>query len=158
MVYLKSWQAYQESAEALYAKAPTKTRYCVKWKASEAKLVLKITDDTTCLKYKTNSSVYLNRFEALNAALLRRMRNRARAPPPFPPPPTSSFSVTVTVPETQFANLGSGAGVGAGAGAGAASPGRAGTPVPGATAPPVVGAGGVTGGGVEKKKKGKKKK
>ncbi len=91
MVYISSWQEYQEAAEALYTKSPNKvracfvfvrcardrstdilvcylfcahvlflcctcprpllpvvqTRYCVKWKASEGKLVLKITDDTT---------------------------------------------------------------------------------------------------------------
>jgi signal recognition particle subunit SRP9 len=64
MVYITSWQEYQEAAENLYAKAPnkvrlfriylhrmrlidTQARYCVKWRSSEGKLVLKITDDTT---------------------------------------------------------------------------------------------------------------
>jgi len=65
MVYIASWQEYQEAAENLYAKSPNRvnldfycrfiilnhcapqTRYCVKWRSSEGKLVLKITDDTT---------------------------------------------------------------------------------------------------------------
>jgi hypothetical protein len=69
MVYIASWQDFQRAAEDLYAKSPNKvsclpcfcpkfdpsftrtrspqTRYCVKWKSSEGKLVLKITDDTT---------------------------------------------------------------------------------------------------------------
>ena len=66
MVYISSWQEYQEAAEALYEKSPNKvctllrlwhtdadqvcpmkTRYVVKWRASEGKMVLKITDDTT---------------------------------------------------------------------------------------------------------------
>ena len=65
MVYIPSWQEFQEAAENLYEKSPnsvsptlspppssladarTQTRYCVKWKSSEAKLVLKITDNTT---------------------------------------------------------------------------------------------------------------
>jgi hypothetical protein len=89
------------------------TRYCVKWKSSEAKLVLKITDNTTVsppppslfasgvrfnvslgisrcpvLKFKTYSSVYLNRFEALNLTLMRKMQNRKR-----PDPSTSSIPV-----------------------------------------------------------------
>ncbi|KZT00386.1 signal recognition particle, SRP9/SRP14 subunit [Laetiporus sulphureus 93-53] len=76
MVYIQSWQQFQEAAEALYDKAPTTTRYCVKWRASEGKLVLKITDNTTCLKFKTHSSLYLNRFEALNLSLMQRMQNR----------------------------------------------------------------------------------
>ncbi|KAH8114886.1 signal recognition particle, SRP9/SRP14 subunit [Phellopilus nigrolimitatus] len=138
MVYVHSWTEYQAAAEALYAGAPGKARYCVKWKAGEGKLVLKITDDTTCLKYKTHSSVFLNRFEALNAALLAKMQNRAgrgrgerQAGSPVP----------VSVP-------------GEGSGGGGEGGSRAGTPGPG---PAPVSGGGVQGGGV-KKKKGKKKK
>ncbi|KAF7789091.1 hypothetical protein EIP86_000024 [Pleurotus ostreatoroseus] len=80
MVYISSWQEYQEAAEALYEKSPNKTRYCVKWRASEGKLVLKITDDTTCLKFKTYSSIFLNRFEALNLSLMQKMQNRRPQP------------------------------------------------------------------------------
>ncbi|KAI0668976.1 signal recognition particle, SRP9/SRP14 subunit, partial [Trametes maxima] len=79
MVYIASWQEYQEAAEALYEKSPNKTRYCVKWRQSAdgaGKLVLKITDDTTCLKFKTHSSVFLNRFDALNLTLMQKMQNR----------------------------------------------------------------------------------
>ncbi|RPD52574.1 signal recognition particle, SRP9/SRP14 subunit, partial [Lentinus tigrinus ALCF2SS1-6] len=79
MVYISSWQEYQEAAEALYEKSPNTTRYCVKWRQSAdgaGKLVLKITDDTTCLKFKTHSSVFLNRFDALNLSLMQKMQNR----------------------------------------------------------------------------------
>jgi len=78
MVYISSWQEFQEAAENLYEKSPNSTRYCVKWKSSEAKLVLKVTDNTTCLKFKTYSSVYLNRFDAFNLALMKKMQNRKR--------------------------------------------------------------------------------
>ncbi|KAI0826503.1 signal recognition particle, SRP9/SRP14 subunit [Trametes gibbosa] len=83
MVYISSWQEYQEAAEALYEKSPNKTRYCVKWRQSAdgaGKLVLKITDDTTCLKFKTHSSVFLNRFDALNLSLMQKMQNRRPTP------------------------------------------------------------------------------
>ncbi|KAI0702690.1 signal recognition particle, SRP9/SRP14 subunit, partial [Earliella scabrosa] len=79
MVYISSWQEYQEAAEALYEKSPNTTRYCVKWRQATdgaGKLVLKITDNTTCLKFKTHSSVFLNRFDALNLALMQKMQNR----------------------------------------------------------------------------------
>ncbi|CCL98826.1 uncharacterized protein FIBRA_00831 [Fibroporia radiculosa] len=76
MVFIASWQEFQDAAEALYEKSPNTTRYCVKWRASEGKLVLKITDDTTCLKFKTFSSVFLNRFEALNLSLMQKMQNQ----------------------------------------------------------------------------------
>ncbi|KAH7922489.1 signal recognition particle, SRP9/SRP14 subunit [Leucogyrophana mollusca] len=82
MVYIASWQEYQEAAEALYAKSPTTARYCVKWKSSEGKLVLKITDNTTCLKFKTYSSIFMNRFEALNLSLMQKMQNRRPEPLP----------------------------------------------------------------------------
>jgi len=76
MVYISSWQQFQREAEALYTKHPKKTRYCVKWRAVENSLVLKITDDNTCLKYKTSSSFYFHRFQALNLSLMEKMQNR----------------------------------------------------------------------------------
>ncbi|KAG2125754.1 signal recognition particle SRP9 SRP14 subunit [Suillus clintonianus] len=80
MVYIASWQEFQEAAENLYTNSPNKARYCVKWRSSEGKLVLKITDDTTCIKFKTYSSIFLNRFEALNLSLMQKMQNRRPTP------------------------------------------------------------------------------
>jgi len=45
--------------------------------------------DVQCLKFKTYSSVYLNRFEALNLTLMRKMQNRKR-----PDPSASSIPAT----------------------------------------------------------------
>lgn len=171
MVYISSWQEYQEAAESLYLNSPNKVsicasygtqdqlnlcircqaRYCVKWKPSDGKLVLKITDDTTvctctlscrtndqlrmdylqCLKYQTHSSIFLNRFEALNLSLMQKMQNRR---PPVAAEPFTSLKATIQVDDS-----------------------RAGTPTPGgSSATPA--ASGVAGGGVKKKKGGKKKK
>ena len=128
MVYIHSWQSFQEKVEALYSESPTKTRYCVKWRSSEGKLVLKVTDDTTCLKFSTHSSIFLNRFETLNFSLMQKMQNRR----PAPPPSIAIPSISAT-PEA----IGE----------------RAGTP--GVSTPAA--AGGVAGGGVKKKKPKKKK-
>ena len=81
MVYITSWNEFQEAAEVLYTKSPTQTRYVIKWKAALGVLVLKITDDETCLKFRTHSSIMLGRFETLNLELMRKMQNRT-APPP----------------------------------------------------------------------------
>ncbi|KAF5367344.1 hypothetical protein D9615_010267 [Tricholomella constricta] len=134
MVYIHSWQDYQDAAEALYAKSPTTARYCVKWKSSEGKLVLKITDNTTCIKFKTYSSIFLNRFEALNLSLMQKMQNKRPASPPAPTPP-------LALPTTA-----------------AAEPARGATPLPGATSTvtPLPSVAAATGG--VKKKKPKKKK
>ncbi|PCH42959.1 signal recognition particle SRP9/SRP14 subunit [Wolfiporia cocos MD-104 SS10] len=103
MVYISSWQEYQEAAEALYDKSPNTTRYCVKWRASEGKLVLKITDNTTCLKFKTYSSIFLNRFEALNLSLMQKMQSRRPKPTagpstPAQPEPTEGISKDTASP------------------------------------------------------------
>ncbi|KAF9039943.1 signal recognition particle, SRP9/SRP14 subunit [Panaeolus papilionaceus] len=82
MVYIHSWQDFQDAAEGLYEKAPNSTRYCIKWKSSEGKLVLKITDNASCIKFKTNSSIFLNRFESLNLTLMQKMQNKQRQEPP----------------------------------------------------------------------------
>ncbi|KAL1720453.1 signal recognition particle, SRP9/SRP14 subunit [Schizophyllum commune] len=92
MVYLHSWHDFQDAAEALYAKSPNHARYVVKYKHNEGKLVLKITDDRTCLKFKTNSSVFLNRFEALNLTLMRKMQNTK--PPAATPAPATPAQIT----------------------------------------------------------------
>jgi len=101
MVYINSWQKYQEAAENLYANSPKKTRYSVKWRSSEGKLVLKITDDVTCLKFKTHSSIFLGRFEALNRSLIQKMINTR------PPPPAAAAAqvapVTVSTSQSQAA-------------------------------------------------------
>ncbi|KAG9217656.1 hypothetical protein CCMSSC00406_0003655 [Pleurotus cornucopiae] len=129
MVYISVWQDFQEAAEALYTKSPNNARYCVKWKSSEGKLVLKITDNTTCIKFKTNSSIFLNRFEVLNLTLMRKMQNRQPTPEPTPLPTEKKTS-------------------GLHDASGAATP-PAPSPVPGASAG--------ASGGVKKKKPKKKK-
>lgn len=149
MVYIHSWQEYQDAAEALYETSPNKTRYCVKWRAAEGKLVLKITDDTRCIKFKTYSSVFLNRFEALNLSLMQKMSNKR------PAKPTPAL---VPIPAVESAPAPAGA-VGT---AGAASTdmqvdqARASTPAPHGTVAPAAAATAASGG--VKKKKGKKRK
>ncbi|RDX46044.1 signal recognition particle, SRP9/SRP14 subunit [Lentinus brumalis] len=127
MVYISSWQQYQEAAEALYEKSPNTTRYCVKWRQSAdgaGKLVLKITDNTTCLKFKTHSSVFLNRFDALNLSLMQKMQNRR--------PTQASIAPSTSQAPAETARQ---------------------SPAPGAAPTPA----GPAGGGVKKKKPKKKK-
>ncbi|KAF5329279.1 hypothetical protein D9619_009356 [Psilocybe cf. subviscida] len=133
MVYIHSWQEFQDAAESLYTKSPNDTRYCVKWKSSEGKLVLKITDNTTCLKFKTNSSIFLNRFELLNLTLMQKMQNQKRR---------ETAPVPLAVPSEAHPPAEAERGV-------SPAPGQA----PGAAIP----AAGVAAGGVKKKKPKKKK-
>ncbi|CCO29549.1 hypothetical protein BN14_03565 [Rhizoctonia solani AG-1 IB] len=114
MVYIASWNEFQEAAEALYTKSPTRAsllgfaRYVVKWKPALGVLVLKITDDETCLKFRTHSSIMLGRFETLNLELMRKMQNRT-APPPVAPETAAAIQ-----PDSAAAPLAPAAGAGGG--------------------------------------------
>ncbi|KAF8331998.1 signal recognition particle, SRP9/SRP14 subunit [Cantharellus anzutake] len=98
MVYIKSWKDFRTAAESLYEKSPNRARWVVKYNASKGILDLKITDNFQCIKYKTKSSSVVNRFEALNLSLMRKMQNRKppalvqipapSAPSPVPTAPT----------------------------------------------------------------------
>ncbi|OXG39936.1 signal recognition particle subunit SRP9 [Cryptococcus neoformans var. grubii Br795] len=80
MVYIKNWTDFETAATDLYARSPTKVRYCVKFQPKTGHLVLKITDDVKCIKYKTFSSIILNRFDSLNLRLLSSMSNTKARP------------------------------------------------------------------------------
>jgi hypothetical protein len=92
------------------------------------------THTTQCIKFKTHSSIFLNRFEALNLSLMQKMQNwkPARLPPP------TAVAARAHTPQLQVDETS-----------------RATSPAPGGVVP---GAGGGPAGGGVKKKKGKKKK
>ncbi|ODN74476.1 hypothetical protein L202_06861 [Cryptococcus amylolentus CBS 6039] len=143
MVYIKNWTDFESAATDLYARSPDKVRYCVKFQPKTGHLVLKITDDLKCLKYKTFSSIILNRFDSLNLRLLTSMSNtRAR-----PKLPTTSATET---PERE--------GTPAPAAAGADEQSQAGQTQSNATAGGQAQGQGASnsGGNKKKKKKGKK--
>ncbi|OCF35613.1 signal recognition particle subunit SRP9 [Kwoniella heveanensis BCC8398] len=156
MVYIKNWTDYEKAATELYARAPSKVRYGVKFVPKTGQLVLKVTDDVKCIKYKSHSSIILNRFESLNLRLLTQMSNTKRR--------------AQTQIQNQIPTSTSAAGGGAGSGAGTPAietPERGGTPALGGggedgvhgQTPAASAQGGKTGGGGgggKKKKKGKR--
>ncbi|KAF9157737.1 hypothetical protein DFQ27_007792 [Actinomortierella ambigua] len=77
MVNITNWDEFQRAAEELYSLSPNNTRYVAKYRHTEGKLVLKVTDDRTCFKYKTDQLQDLNKFERLNRSLMAKMHNRA---------------------------------------------------------------------------------
>ncbi|EXX52639.1 signal recognition particle, SRP9/SRP14 subunit [Rhizophagus irregularis] len=74
MVYIKEWNKYQEAVEELYLNSPKETRYLTSWR--HGKLVLKVTDNFTALKYKTDQASDLKKFERLNRSMMLKMQNR----------------------------------------------------------------------------------
>ncbi|KAA1104134.1 hypothetical protein PGT21_011764 [Puccinia graminis f. sp. tritici] len=75
MVYFRNWDSFVSESNKLYEASPVKTRYCTKWRHELGLLVLKVTDDSKCLKFKTRSAVYLNRFELMTRAMIQQMQN-----------------------------------------------------------------------------------
>ncbi|KAG0027783.1 hypothetical protein BGZ82_008755 [Podila clonocystis] len=108
MVNIQQWDEFQKSAEELYSMSPKTTRYVAKYRHADGKLVLKVTDDRTCIKYKTDQAQDLNKFERLNRSLMAKMHNRA---PPAQDsaspsshtavPTTAAAPVTISSPSLQ---------------------------------------------------------
>ncbi|KAI3526654.1 hypothetical protein L1887_05914 [Cichorium endivia] len=66
MVYIISWDDFVERSVQLFRANPEKTRYVMKYRHSEGKLVLKVTDDKECLKFKTDQAQDAKKMEKLN--------------------------------------------------------------------------------------------
>mmetsp|Transcript_18266 Transcript_18266/g.38151 ORF Transcript_18266/g.38151 Transcript_18266/m.38151 type:complete len:95 (-) Transcript_18266:406-690(-) len=65
MGYIETWDEFAAQAHELFLRAPLKTRYSFKYRAKDGQLVLKVTDDRTCLKFKTDQRSDLRRIEIL---------------------------------------------------------------------------------------------
>ncbi|CAG7846022.1 SubName: Full=Related to signal recognition particle 9 protein (SRP9) {ECO:0000313/EMBL:CCA69248.1} [Serendipita indica DSM 11827] len=117
MVFIKSWTEYQAKAEQLYEEQPIRTRYCIKYRAADGVLILKVTDDNTCLKYKTRSSIMLNRFEAFNLSIMSKMQNRQAQTAPSASGGAAGTSSGQDVPMSDATAQATGGGVAAQGGA-----------------------------------------
>lgn len=70
-MYLVDFEEYLQASEALYMANPERTRYVFKYRAAAKCVVLKVTDDVRCLKFKTNQQEDLKQVERLNQLFLR---------------------------------------------------------------------------------------
>ncbi|KAG2484400.1 hypothetical protein HYH03_016814 [Edaphochlamys debaryana] len=66
-MYVEDFEAFYEQAVELYKARPIETRYTIKFRHKEGKVVLKVTDDRTCLKYKTDQQVDLRKIERITS-------------------------------------------------------------------------------------------
>lgn len=71
-VYLE-WDAFMAAAKKIYLGDPFKTRYTVKYRHHESKLVLKVTDDVVVIKYKTDQAADVKKVEKLNNEFFKLM-------------------------------------------------------------------------------------
>jgi signal recognition particle subunit SRP9 len=101
MVYVAEWGEFSDKAAQLFLKSPVKvrraapsrrrpaaapprpvpnpaaarpqTRYTFKYRHSDSSVVLKVTDDVVCLKYKTDQASDMKLIEKFNNLLFRLM-------------------------------------------------------------------------------------
>ncbi|XP_050235890.1 signal recognition particle 9 kDa protein [Mercurialis annua] len=66
MVYVTSWDEFVERSVTLFRADPDSTRYVMKYRHCDGKLVLKVTDNKECLKFKTDQAQEAKKMEKLN--------------------------------------------------------------------------------------------
>ncbi|KAL7287048.1 signal recognition particle 9 kDa protein-like [Trichogramma pretiosum] len=76
MTYLSSWEEFEKCAERLYLQNPMKTRYTMKYCHQKGVLDFKITDDKTCLQYKTEVAQDVKKMEKFIKNLMRHMASK----------------------------------------------------------------------------------
>ncbi|KAK7293190.1 hypothetical protein RJT34_16053 [Clitoria ternatea] len=66
MVYITEWDKFVERSIEMFRADPDSTRYVMKYRHCDGKLVLKVTDNRECLKYKTDQAQEARKMEKLN--------------------------------------------------------------------------------------------
>jgi signal recognition particle subunit SRP9 len=72
-MYLETLESFMVQAEELYRANPLQCRYTLKYRDTEGKLVAKLTDNVTCLQFKTDKQADLKKLEQLNSKLFDMM-------------------------------------------------------------------------------------
>ncbi|THU48890.1 hypothetical protein C4D60_Mb06t03760 [Musa balbisiana] len=66
MVYIVSWDEFVERSVQLFRADPHSSRYATKYRRCDGKLVLKVTDNRECLKFRTDQAQDVRKMEKLN--------------------------------------------------------------------------------------------
>ncbi|KAI8337136.1 signal recognition particle, SRP9/SRP14 subunit [Chlamydoabsidia padenii] len=99
-MYITNWDDFQKAAQDIYTASPDRTRYVHAFHGSQGELVLKVTNDQTIVKYKTNQATDLKKFIALNASLMSHMQNKAMdVDEPEAPSSTPNAAASPQIPQ-----------------------------------------------------------
>merc|ERR1711879_122066 len=79
MVYIRDFDEFAAATERLFIENPAKTRYIVKYRHKDGQMVLKVTDDVVCLKYKSNQLNDIRKLERLTGTFLKLMSKKPEA-------------------------------------------------------------------------------
>ncbi|XP_055346915.1 signal recognition particle 9 kDa protein-like [Paramacrobiotus metropolitanus] len=76
MVNIVSWDDFSKRAEELYLADPGRVRFTIKYRESDGEVILKMTDDKTCLKYHGTTSRDVKRAEKFSSLIMRYMASK----------------------------------------------------------------------------------
>ncbi|ORX71204.1 SRP9-domain-containing protein [Linderina pennispora] len=76
MTYYTDWESFETAASSLYASAPRQARYTVKYRNCDSQLMLKVTDDATCVQYRTERLDDIRRMARLHRILAQTASQR----------------------------------------------------------------------------------
>ncbi|KAJ0982403.1 hypothetical protein J5N97_010658 [Dioscorea zingiberensis] len=66
MVYIASWEEFVDRSVQLFRADPESSRYVMKYRHCDGKMVLKVTDNRECLKFKSDQAQDVKKMEKLN--------------------------------------------------------------------------------------------
>ncbi|XP_065567021.1 signal recognition particle 9 kDa protein-like [Artemia franciscana] len=72
----KDWKEFERLAETLYLQNPSKVRYTIKYAHDNGMVIVKVTDDATCLKFETDSNEDMKKIDKFMANLTRHMASK----------------------------------------------------------------------------------
>ncbi|KAJ2302336.1 Signal recognition particle protein [Coemansia sp. RSA 2706] len=85
MVYYSDWDTFERAASELFASAADRARYTIKYRNCDAALVLKVTDDATCVQIRTERLDDIKRIARLHRQLCLSASHRTEAIKALPP-------------------------------------------------------------------------
>ena len=80
--YIASWDDFLDKSTKLFLEAPSRTRYSIKYRHTDCQMVLKVTDDVTCLKFGTDQANCMARVGKLSKLFVRLMASTDLASEP----------------------------------------------------------------------------
>ncbi|CAL8111760.1 unnamed protein product [Orchesella dallaii] len=72
-MYLKTYDDWEKAAERLYLQDPDKARYSIIYQHNKGLFKVKMTDDATCVQYRSESLQEFKKMEKFISNLLRHM-------------------------------------------------------------------------------------
>eukprot|EP00002_Diphylleia_rotans_P001763 TRINITY_DN11000_c0_g1_i1.p1 TRINITY_DN11000_c0_g1~~TRINITY_DN11000_c0_g1_i1.p1 ORF type:complete len:106 (-),score=26.68 TRINITY_DN11000_c0_g1_i1:448-765(-) len=79
-MFVEKFEDFLERSEQLYLSSPLQTRYVIKYRHKEGKLVLKVTDNKVCLKHYIDYLQDIKKIEKLTLLFLRVSTNKKVEP------------------------------------------------------------------------------